>query len=95
MLCHKLCVISGYRHGVSRIIIEANDTDIIVMAIYNKIKINVVKELRIHKVVSSSNSYLPCHRIADSLISTYPTVDITAVLLSAYILFKIGKKRDL
>ena len=35
-------------HGVSRIIIEANDTDIIVMAIYNKTKINGLKELRIH-----------------------------------------------
>jgi len=92
----------------SRIVIEANDTDIIVMGIFYSSNMSSLKELWVHKTTTGPQNqrldiHLPCHAIAHYLASKYQG-DITAMLLTTYILsgcdtvsypFRIGKKRAL
>ena len=98
------------KQGCARVVIRANDTDIIIMGIYHSSRIPDLKELWIQKCVTSANPgvlptvYIPCNLIAELLNHKYPTIDIQAVILAAYTItgcdtvsypFRIGKKHAL
>lgn len=88
--------------NIGRIVINANDTDIMVMSIYYAHQLHDLQELWVHKRTSASNVYISCHSIATHLEETFPNQNITGALMAAYILsgcdtvsypFRIGKKR--
>ena len=91
--------------NAKHIAIEANDMDIIVMAIYHYGHLPGLLELWVQKHTVSAVVYLPCHIISQYLETTYPdSSDITGTLLAAYIItgcdtlsypFRIGKKQAL
>ena len=89
--------------NAKRIVIEANDMDIIVMAIYHYGHLPGLLELWVHKHTMSAVVYLPCHIISHYLETTYPdSSDIIGALLASYIItgcdtvsypFRIGKSK--
>ena len=98
------------KQGCTRVVIRANDTDIIIMGMYHCTRIPDLKEMWIHKCVSSENLDVPpsvfisCHSIAELLTLKYPAVDVQSEVLAAYTItgcdtvsypFRIGKKRAL
>ena len=90
--------------NIQRIIIEANDTDIVMMGIFHVHRLLGLQELWLHKHTVASDVHISCHAISTYLEETFPNQNITGVILAAYILtgcdtvsypFRIGKKRAL
>ena len=73
--------------NAKRIVIEANDTDIIIMVNYHYGHLLSLLELWVHQHTMSAVVYLPCHIRSQYLETTYPdSSDITGASLAAYII---------
>ena len=86
IFCHLQYAVR--HHGYQRAVIQAADTDIILMALYHTVRIVGLQELWVQK----AQKFLPCHKIAQNLaIKTNMDASlITSVLLSIYILTGCG-----
>ena len=100
IFCHLQYAVR--HHGYQRAVIQAADTDIILMALYHTVRIVGLQELWVQK----AQKFLPCHKIAQNLaIKTNMDASlITSVLLSVYILtgcdtvsypYRRGKKKSI
>ena len=97
--CHLFYVAD--RFDCPRAVLQATDTNIIVMALYYTLRIPGLQELYIHKM----NTFLPCHHIVQEIGKIVKNGDVllaTSVLLSIHILtgcdtfshiYRRGKKR--
>ena len=82
IFCHLQYAVQ--HHGYQRAVIQAADSDIILMALYHTVHIIGLKELWIQK----AQKFLPCHEIAQNVaIKTNMNASlITSILLTVYIL---------
>ena len=88
------------QYGYTRVVIQATDTDILILAIYYSVRIHGLQELWVHK----GSTHLPCHNIAGMLADKFslPVLLATSALLCGHIMsgcdavsyaFRKGKKK--
>lgn len=98
IFCHLLYAVQKF--GCQKAVIQATDSDVILMGVYHAVRITGLQELWIRK----ANKFLACHEIAENIAVRHelPPLLITSVMLSVYILtgcdtvsypYRRGKKR--
>lgn len=60
-------VMDAVRKGQTKIMIRANDTDIVVFAVYCASKVPTIVELWVHVKTGDTHRYIPAHEIAAAL----------------------------